>query len=102
MYYDYIVVGAGLFGSAFANIVKNCGKKVLVIEKNNHIGGACYTEEKDGVIIHKCGPHIFHTSDKEIWDWVNQFDNFIRVESCTRVIQVHDILKQLRIFKVLV
>lgn len=75
-YYDYIVVGAGLFGAAFAHTANALGKTVLIIEKENHIGGACYTEEKDGVIIHKCGPHIFHTSDKEIWDWVNQFDNF--------------------------
>ena len=75
-YYDYIVVGAGLFGAAFAHTANSLGKKVLVIEKENHIGGACYTEKKDGVIIHKCGPHIFHTSDESLWKWINQFDNF--------------------------
>lgn len=75
-YYDYIVVGAGLFGAAFAHTANSLGKKVLVIEKENHIGGACHTEGKDGVIIHKCGPHIFHTSDKSLWEWINQFDNF--------------------------
>ena len=66
-YFDFIVVGAGLFGAAFASTASSIGKKVLVIDKSNHIGGACYTEMVDGVAIHKCGPHIFHTNNSELW-----------------------------------
>jgi UDP-galactopyranose mutase len=77
--YDYLIVGAGLFGSIFAYEMNKNGFKVLVIEKRNHIGGNCYTEPFEDYHIHKYGPHIFHTSNKEIWDYVNnlvKIDNF--------------------------
>ena len=76
MKYDYLVVGAGLFGAAFAHEAKARGKKCLVIDKRSHIGGNVYTEEIDGIHVHKYGAHIFHTSDKKIWDYVNQFAEF--------------------------
>ena len=74
--YDYLIVGSGLFGSTCAFLLKNKGYKVLVIDKRNHIGGNIYTELKDNIHIHKYGPHIFHTNKKEVWDFVNKFDNF--------------------------
>ena len=76
--YDYIVVGAGLFGSVFAHEAKNAGKKVLVIDKRPHIAGNVYTEEVEGVEVHRYGAHIFHTSNKEVWDYVQQFAEFNR------------------------
>ena len=74
--YDYIIVGAGLFGSICAYELNKLGKKVLVLEKRKHIGGNCYTEKKDGINIHKYGAHIFHTSNKKIWNYMNQFTKF--------------------------
>lgn len=74
--YDYLIIGAGLFGSIFAYEMNKIGKKCLVIEKSNHIGGNCYTENRDGINIHKYGPHIFHTNDKDIWNYINQFVDF--------------------------
>lgn len=74
--YDYLVVGAGLFGAVFAHEAAKKGKKCLVIDKRNHIGGNIYTESIEGINVHKYGAHIFHTSDKEIWDYVNQFTEF--------------------------
>lgn len=74
--YDYLIVGAGLFGATFAYEAKKRGKKVLVIEKRNHIGGNVYCEEIEGINVHKYGAHIFHTSDKKIWNYVNQFAEF--------------------------
>lgn len=76
MEYDYLIIGSGLFGAVFAYELKKAGKKVLVIEKRNHIGGNCYTEKKDDIHIHKYGAHIFHTSEKKLWDYVNQFATF--------------------------
>lgn len=76
--YDYLVVGAGLFGCVFAYEAKKRGKSVLVIDKRNHIGGNIYTEKIENIQVHKYGAHIFHTSDKEIWDYVNQFAEFNR------------------------
>ena len=78
MKYNYIVVGAGLFGVTFARLAKNDGKKVLVIEKRNHIAGNIYTEMQEGINIHKYGAHIFHTDYKDVWDFVNQFAEFNR------------------------
>ena len=78
MKYDYIIVGSGLFGATFANLAKKDGKKVLVIEKRNHIAGNIYTEEIEGINVHKYGAHIFHTDDKEVWDYVNSFVEFNR------------------------
>ena len=76
--YDYLVVGAGLFGAVFAHEAALKGKKVKVIEKRNHIAGNIYTREEEGIQVHEYGAHIFHTSDKEIWDYVNQFAEFNR------------------------
>jgi UDP-galactopyranose mutase len=78
--YDYVIVGAGLFGSTFANLCHAAGEKVLVIDRAAHIAGNCYSEERAGVHVHMYGPHIFHTSNKKVWDYVNQFtafDNFV-------------------------
>lgn len=80
MKYDYLIVGAGLFGAVFAHEAAKKGKKCLVIEKRSHIGGNIYTEKKEGIDVHKYGAHIFHTHDKEIWEYVNgicEFNNFI-------------------------
>jgi len=74
--YDYLIVGTGLFGSVFARELTNNGNRVLVIDKRNHIGGNCYTENVGGIHVHKYGPHIFHTSNKEIWDYVNKLTTF--------------------------
>ena len=76
MRYDYLIVGAGLFGSVFAYEAKKRGKTVLVIDKRDHIAGNIYTEEVEGINVHKYGAHIFHTSDRQIWDYVNQFVEF--------------------------
>ena len=74
--YDYLIVGAGLFGATFAYEANKKGKKCLVIDRRNHIGGNIYCEKINGINVHKYGAHIFHTSDKEIWQYVNQFVEF--------------------------
>jgi len=74
--YDYLIVGSGLFGSVFAYEATKRGKTCLVIEKRSHIAGNIYTEKQENINVHKYGAHIFHTSDKEIWDYVNQFCTF--------------------------
>lgn len=74
--YDYLVVGAGLFASVFAYEMKKRGKKILVIDKKDHIGGNCYTKTKDSINIHSYGAHIFHTSDIKIWQYINKFAKF--------------------------
>ncbi|MFR0523094.1 UDP-galactopyranose mutase [Limosilactobacillus reuteri subsp. suis] len=76
--YNYLVVGAGLFGAAFAYEAAKRGKRVKVIEKRNHIAGNIYTKEVDGIQVHQYGAHIFHTSNKKIWDYVNRFAEFNR------------------------
>ncbi len=76
MKYDYLVIGAGLFGSIFAYEANKKGKKCLVIDKRNHIGGNIYCENIEGINVHKYGAHIFHTSNKEVWDYINQFVEF--------------------------
>ncbi len=78
MKYDYLIVGAGLFGSVFAERATASGKKVLVIDKRNHVGGNVYTEEIEGIQVHKYGAHIFHTNDKTVWEYVNRFAEFNR------------------------
>ena len=80
MKYDYLIVGAGLFGAVFANKAKELGKRCLVIDRRSHLGGNIYCEEKYGINVHKYGAHIFHTSDREVWKFVNsivEFNNFI-------------------------
>lgn len=74
--YDYLIVGSGLFGSVFAHEAKKAGKQCLVLERRSHTGGNVYCEEKEGIRIHKYGAHIFHTSNREVWDYVNQFVEF--------------------------
>lgn len=74
--YDYLIVGAGLFGAVFAYEMSRQGKKCLVIDKRAHIGGNIYTENVEGINVHKYGAHIFHTSDKEVWEYVNRFAEF--------------------------
>lgn len=76
--YDYLIVGAGLFGSIFAHEATKRGKKCLVIEKRDHIGGNCYTQNVEGINVHKYGAHIFHTSNKVVWDYIQQFAEFNR------------------------
>lgn len=76
MKYDYLIVGAGLFGAVFAHEMKKLGKTSLVIEKRNHIAGNIYTENTSDINVHVYGAHIFHTSDKKVWDYVNSFAEF--------------------------
>ena len=78
MKYDYLIVGAGLFGAIFAYEAKKAGKSVLVIDQRNHIGGNIYTKEVEGIQVHEYVAHIFHTSDREVWDYVRQFAEFNR------------------------
>ena len=76
--YDYLIVGAGLFGTTFANLANKNGKKVLVIDKRANIGGNVFTEKIEGINVHKYGAHIFHTDDKDVWEYVNSFAEFNR------------------------
>ena len=76
--YDYLIIGAGLYGAVFAQQAKAAGKSVLVIDKRNHIAGNVYTEKVAGIDVHKYGAHIFHTNSKEVWDYVNHFVTFNR------------------------
>ena len=76
MKYDYLIVGAGLFGSVFAYEMKKRGKKCLVIERRGHIAGNIYCEEMEGIQVHRYGAHIFHTSDERIWNYIGQFAEF--------------------------
>ena len=76
--YDYLIVGSGLFGATIAYRLRKAGKKCLVIEKRSHLGGNVYCEEKEGIHVHKYGAHIFHTSSKRVWNFVNSFVEFNR------------------------
>ena len=76
--YDYVIVGAGLYGAVFAHEAASKGKSVLVLEKRSHIGGNVYTEKLEGISVHKYGAHIFHTNNREVWDYVNRFAAFNR------------------------
>lgn len=76
MTYDYLIVGAGLFGAVFARQMTDVGKKCLVIDRRNQIGGNIYTEEQEGIQVHKYGPHIFHTSNENVWAYVQRFARF--------------------------
>ena len=78
MKYDYLIVGAGLFGATFAYRAHQMGKRCLVIDKRSHLGGCCYCERIEGVVVHKYVAHIFHTSNKEVWDFVNNIVSFNR------------------------
>ena len=76
--YDYLIVGAGLFGAVFAHEMREKGKSVLVLDKREHVGGNVYTREVEGIQVHEYGAHIFHTNDKTVWDYVNRFAEFNR------------------------
>ena len=76
MKYDYLIVGSGLFGAVFAHEAMKRGKSCLVIDKRSHIAGNIYTEEVEGINVHRYGAHIFHTSSKEVWAYINQFAEF--------------------------
>ena len=76
--FDYLVVGAGIYGAVFAHEAKQAGKKVLVIEKRDHIAGNIYSEDVEGIQVHKYGPHIFHTADRAVWDYMGKFTEFNR------------------------
>lgn len=80
--YDFLVVGAGLFGATFAHLASKRGKRCLVIDKRSHIGGNIYCENVEGINVHKYGAHIFHTSDKEVWNFVNSIVPFNRYTNC--------------------
>ena len=85
MKYDFLIVGSGLFGSVFVYEMNKKGYKCLVIDKKSHIAGNCYTEKKDNINIHVYGPHIFHTNDEKIWNWINQFTEFHNYKHSPRV-----------------
>lgn len=76
--YDYLIVGAGLYGAVFAHEAAAHGKRCLVIDRREHIAGNIYTEEREGIQVHRYGAHIFHTNDREVWDYVNRFAEFNR------------------------
>lgn len=76
MHYNYLIVGAGLFGSVFAHEMKKAGKSSFVIDRRDHVAGNIYTEKVNGIHVHRYGAHIFHTSDKEVWEYVQQFAEF--------------------------
>ena len=78
MKYDYLIVGAGLFGATFAQKAKEAGKRVLVIDKRSHVGGNIYTEDIEGIQVHKYGAHIFLTNERRVWEYVNRFAEFNR------------------------
>ena len=80
--YDYIIVGSGLYGAIFAHEAMKAGKSCLVVERRSHIGGNIYTKEMEGIQVHQYGAHIFHTSNKEVWDYIGQFVTFNRYTNC--------------------
>lgn len=82
MKYDYLIVGSGLYGATFAYKAKQAGKKVLVIDKRPYLGGNVYCEQIEGINVHKYGAHIFHTNNKDVWDFVNSIVEFNRYTNC--------------------
>lgn len=80
--YDYLIVGSGLFGASFAHLANKAGKKCLVVEKRPHLGGNIFCENIEGINVHKYGAHIFHTNNKEVWDFVNSIVEFNRYTNC--------------------
>lgn len=89
--YDYLIVGAGLFGSIFAYEMTKRGKTCLVIDKRSHIGGNCYTEKRDNINVHVYGPHIFHTNNEIVWGWINEFITFLPYKHTAKVSHGEDI-----------
>ena len=80
--YNYLIVDSGLFGATFAYRAKQLGKTCLVIDKRSHLGGNVYCEEMEGINVHQYGAHIFHTSNKKVWDFVNSIVEFNRYTNC--------------------
>ena len=78
MKYDYLIVGAGLFGATFAYLARERGKRCVVIDRRSHLGGNIYCDKVEGINVHKYGAHIFHTSDREVWQFVNSLVEFNR------------------------
>ena len=76
MKYDYLIVGSGLTGACFARLLKDKGNTILVVDKRNHVAGNIYTEQVEGINVHKYGAHIFHTNNKDVWDFVNKYATF--------------------------
>jgi UDP-galactopyranose mutase len=76
--YDYVIVGAGLYGATFAHRAARAGKKCLVVDRRKHVAGNAYCEPVEGINVHKYGAHIFHTSNKKVWDFVSSFAEFNR------------------------
>ena len=76
--YDYLIVGAGLYGAVFSRQMMDAGKRCLIIDKRNHIGGNISCEDVDGIHVHKYGAHIFHTDNRDVWNYVNRFVEFNR------------------------
>ena len=74
--YDVVIIGAGLYGSVFARICKDAGKSVLVVDERNHIGGNVYDEKINNITVQKYGAHIFHTSNEEVWNFLNKYTKF--------------------------
>lgn len=87
MPYDFVVVGAGLFGATLARELVDRGRKVLVVDKASHVGGACFTEVVEGVVVHRYGPHVFHTNDARIWNYVQRFSEFRQFMTRTKAIR---------------
>ncbi|MFQ6838319.1 MAG: NAD(P)-binding protein [Thomasclavelia spiroformis] len=87
--YDYLVVGAGLYGAVFAHEAKEHGKSVLVIDKRPNIGGNIYTENIEGINVHKYGAHIFHTNSKRVWRYITQFAQFNRFINANFACELH-------------
>lgn len=75
--YDFLIVGAGLFGSVFAREASERGRRVLVVDRREHVGGNCYTEEREGIHVHMHGPHVFHTANRRVWEYVTRFAEFL-------------------------
>lgn len=86
MGYDAVVVGAGMFGSSIARSLADRGKKVLLLEKRHHVGGMCHTQIEEGIVVHKYGPHVFHTNDHDIWAWINRFSKFDQFSVRTKAV----------------
>ena len=81
-HYNFLIVGAGLYGATFAHLAKQAGKSVLVIDKRPHLGGNIYCENIEGINVHKYGAHIFHTNNQRVWDFVNSIVPFNRYTNC--------------------
>ena len=85
MAFDYVIVGCGLFGAVFARCVAEAGRSVVLVDRRNHIGGNCFTREVAGIQVHEYGPHIFHTNNARVWNFVNRFAEFHRYTHRTAV-----------------